>query len=36
MSIEKKGMEFELNIDEPESLDMEQVIHFLRAAIELN
>jgi hypothetical protein len=24
-----------LNIDEPESLDMEQVIHFLRAAIEL-
>jgi hypothetical protein len=36
ISIEKKEMEFELNIDEPESLDMEQVIHFLRAAIELN
>lgn len=36
ISIEKKEMAFELNIDEPESLDMEQVIHFLRAAIELN
>jgi hypothetical protein len=36
ISIEKKEMEFELNIDEHESLDMEQVIHFLRSAIELN
>lgn len=36
ISIEKRGMEFELNIEEPESLDIEQIINFLRASIELN
>jgi hypothetical protein len=36
ISIEKSRMEFEFNIDGPESLDMEQVIDFLRSAIELN
>ncbi len=36
ISIEKRGMEFELNIEEPESLDIEQIIDFLSASIELN
>jgi hypothetical protein len=36
ISIEKSRMEFEFNIDGPESLDMEQLIHLLRAVIELN
>lgn len=36
ISIEKRGMEFELNIEAPESLDLEQIINFLRASIELN
>lgn len=36
ISIEKRGMEFEFNIEQPESLDIEQIIDFLRASTELN
>jgi hypothetical protein len=36
ISIEKKGMEFELNIEEPESFNIEQIINFLKVTIELN
>lgn len=36
ISIEKRGVEFEFNIEDPECIDIEQIINFIRVTTELN